>query len=281
MTVSTNSYFSNSIGIPQLPEDFDKFRQDVLPRYPVGFKVELADGRVFRYGHFGAAVTYAGHVVSADVSGSATVENGLTTVAPGSAAVTTDGTVGSKYIEITEPSITDSQFAGGYLTVIAGTGRGYTYRIKGNTVCGLPDGPASGNIRMELYDKIQATLNAASDINVIGNKYANLIGALVGTDEVPVGITCRGMTAAYWGWVQTKGIAAVAVNTTTTCAIGDILVLAAVNGTGEIGTVASLGQYTTSTELIQVAHEPLIGVCVQTVTDATNGCYIGADLMLE
>ena len=281
MAVSTNSWFSNSIGVPQLPEDFDLYRQDASPRYAVGYKVELADGRVFRYGHFGAAVTYAGTVVSADVSESATVENGLTTVAPASAAVTTDGTAGYKFVESTEPSITKDQFAGGYLTVIAGTGRGFVYRIKGNTVTGLPDGPASGNFRLELYDKVQTTLTADSDINVIGCKYANLEAALVGTDEVPAGVTMRGMTATYYGWIQTKGIGLAAVNTTTTCAIGDILVLAAIDAAGEAGCVATLGQYTTSTEVSQLTTEPLVGVCVQAVTTIANGNYVGANLMLE
>jgi hypothetical protein len=280
MVVSSNNYFSNSIqGVPQVGGDIDLFANDASPKFHLGYKVETADGRVFRYSHFGAAVTYGGTVVSTDVSGSETVENALVPVASASAATTTDGLAGYKYIEITEPSITTDQFAGGYLTVIAGTGRGYTYRIRGNTSCNLSDAPASGNIRMELYDKLQASLNAASDINVIGCPYSNLIGALVGTDEVPVGVTTRGMTATYYGWVQTKGVCAVQVNTTTTCAIGDILVLAAVAGTGEIGTVASMGQYATSKAIL--ANEPLVGVCLQTVTDAANGCYVGARLMLE
>lgn len=280
MAVSTNSYFSNSIQGP-LPEDFDIFRQDSTPRYAVGYKVEMSDGRVFRYAHFGAAVTYPGELVSTDVSESATVENGLTTVAPASAATTTDGTAGYKYVEVTEPSITADQFAGGYLTVIAGTGRGYTYRIKGNTVCGLPDGPASGNVRIELYDEIQASMTADTDLNVIGCKYANLEGATVGTDEVPAGITCRAMTAAYYGWIQTKGVAAVKVSPTTTSAVGDILVMAAINGSAETGAVCTMGQHNTSDKASELINEPIIGVCIQTVTTAANGCYVGANLMLE
>ena len=283
MAVSTNSYFSNSLqGVPQVAGEVDIFANDASPKFPIGYKLETADGRVFRYSHFGAAVEHAGVVVSSDVSESATVENGLTTVAPASAAVTTDGTTGYKFIEVTAAAVTADQYAGGYLTVIAGTGRGYTYRIKGNTACGLPDGPASGNFRLELYDKIQATLNAASDINVIACKYANLEAALVGTDEVPAGITTRGMTSAYYGWIQTKGPAAVLVNTATTCAIGDILVLTAVLGAGQAGAVATMGQYTTSDAgHNEYVTEPIVGTCIQTVTTAADGVYVGANLMLE
>ena len=283
MAVSSKNYFSNTVqGVPQIAGDVDLFANDANPKFTIGYKLETADGRVFRYSHFGAAVTYAGTVVSPDVSESASVESGLVVVAPASSAITTDSTAGYKNIEITEPAITKNQYAGGYLTVIAGTGRGYTYRIKGNTVCGLPDGPASGTMRLELHDKLQASLTADSSVNVIASKYANLESALVGTDEVPVGVTTRGMTANYYGWVQTKGVAAVSVNTTTTCAIGDILVLSAVLGTGLAGTVATMGQYTTSAAgHNEYVTEPLVGTCIQTVTNAANGCYVGANLMLE
>ena len=126
-------------------------------------------------------------------------------------------------------------------------------------------------------------MNAASDINVVANKYANLEAALVGTDEVPVGVTTRAMTAAYYGWLQTKGVALCALNASTTCAIGDIVVLAAVNNTGEAGSVATLGQFTTSTEVAQLTTEPLIGVCIQTVTSAAGveQVFVAVDLMLE
>jgi hypothetical protein len=280
MAVSDISYFSNSIQTP-MPEDFDLYRQDASPRYAVGYKVELVDGRVFRYSHFGAAVARPGMVVSTTVSESATVENNITTVAPGSSASGSDGTAGSRYIEGTMAAITKDQFAGGYLTVIAGTGRGYTYRIKGNTVTGLPDGPASGNFRLELNDKVQATLTAVSDINVIGCKYANLKGATANTDEVPAGVTMRAMTANYYGWIQAAGIGLALVSATTTSAIGDILVLAAINNTAEAGAVATMGQHTTSTSIVQLVTEPIVGTCIQTVTTAADGCYVGINLMLE
>ena len=284
MTYSANSYFSNSVqGVPQVAGDVDIFANDASPKFVIGYKLEFADGRVFRYAQFGATVSHGGVVVATDESGSCTVENALVPVVPSSANTTSDGTVGSKYLQITEPSITTDQFAGGYLVVIAGTGRGYTYRIKGNSSCNLSDAPASGDIRMELYDKIQAELNAASDVNVIGCKYSDLKPALAGTDEIPCGVSTRAMTADYYGWVQTKGIGVCALNAATTCLVGDILVLAAIDNTAELGSVARIGQFSTSTELAQLATEPIIGICTSTVTSAAGvyQVYVGVDLMLE
>lgn len=278
MAVNTSSYFSNSIqGIPTVgPLEFDLFGSSSTPKHAVGHMVETQDGRRFRYAHFGAA-TAQGLVVSQDVSESAAAENAITVVAPASAATTTDGTAGHKYIEGTIAAITRDQYAGGYLITCAGTGRGYMYRIKGNTVCGLPDGPASGNIRIQLYDKLQETLTADTDIVIIGSKYANLEASSAGTDEVVSGVTVDNMSASTYGWIQTRGPASVKQHNTSALAVGDIAVLS----TYANGQVARIGQFNATGDANESATEPIIGNVLSAATAAVDGSYVLVDLILE
>ena len=103
------------------------YTESSTARYPIGQKLELADGRVFRYGYTAAAIN-RGLLVSQDVSATAIVESDgkLTAASAGATEVTyTDsGTVGSATL---------NQYAGGYLHITDDAGEGFQYRIKSNT----------------------------------------------------------------------------------------------------------------------------------------------------
>lgn len=274
MAINTDSYFSNALGVPQTVMELDIFASSTTPKYTIGHRAELQDGRVFRYSHFGAAVIQ-GRLVSQDLSESSALLNIFTTVAPASAATTTDGTSGQKFVEITEPSITKDQFAGAYLISSAGTGRGFTYRIKGNSVTGLPDGPASGNLRMELNDSIQISLTADSDINAVGSKYANLEVSTGTTDMVAAGVAVANQAAADYGWVQTRGV--VGCLEDGTLPIGSIVSVSDVIA----GAVMQMGGYTASAGT-DMATEPMVGYCVQPGADTTaEGTLASIVLTLE
>lgn len=278
MAVDSNAWFSNSIqGVPGIgPLEFNIFGQSTTPKHAVGHKVETQDGRVFRYAQFGAA-TAQGLVVSQDISESGAAEDAITVVAPASAATTTDGTVGSRFIEGTISAITTDLYAGGHLAVIAGTGRGYTHRVKGNTATGLGvGGPASGNIRIELYEPLQATLTAVSDVNIVGSKYANLEAATAGTDELIVGVTIDNMAVNTYGWIQTRGPCAVQQDNTNALTLGSIVVLSDTTA----GQVKELGKFLSTGSLSQAAKEPIIGNTLSISTAAANGTYAIVDLII-
>ena len=132
MAVLDTSYFSNaSPGDVQLFKG-NIFRKDATPVYPVGFRVTLAGGRVFRYAQYGAD-TNRGLIVSQDLSESAVVDTDNVMIAPASAVTVTDGTINSRFIQITLASVTVDQFAGGTLHTTDDTGEGFTYFILGNT----------------------------------------------------------------------------------------------------------------------------------------------------
>jgi len=139
-------YHSNAIqGVPQVGADFNIFDMHLNQRYAVGTRVVRQDGNEYVYAHF-LSDTAQGLLVGPDVSEGgevAGVDNSV--LAPASSVSGTDGAIGSKFVEMTNAGIVADEHAGGYLTIIADTGAGYSYRIKGNTAT---DNPASGTIRI-------------------------------------------------------------------------------------------------------------------------------------
>ena len=176
------------------------FEESSTPKHPLGEKVELSDGRVFRYASI-AATTAAGDIVSQDVSATALVEkeNGMTAAAVGATEViiTDSSTLGSA---------TANQYAGGYLHTIDDAGEGYTYRIKSNTAA------SSNAVTFTLYDAVQVAITTATDAAITGNLYGKVRPALGSADYIAAGVAPRAFTADYYGWVQTRGIATVRVD---------------------------------------------------------------------
>ena len=207
MAVSTTSYFNNAIvGQTQVGAGINLYSSSTSPAFAVGTMFVRSDGNIFRYGHFGAA-TNRGAAVATDISESCLVDSDNIVIAPASAVAVAGeniqpGDIGSHYLEITLAAVTADQFAGGYLVTTDDTGEGFTYRIKGNTAT---DNPATGNIRIELYDRIQVALDATTDIAINGSRWANLEGATT-TDYDVSGISMATQASADYGWVCTKGI---------------------------------------------------------------------------
>ena len=272
MAVNSNSYFSKAAqGNPGIAAEVNLFDTHSTPKFAIGYKVIGADGQTYRYSHFGAAVE-TNRLVSQDISESGAAVDAITVIAPASSVSTTDGNAGTKFLEGTIAAIAADNYAGGTLNVCAGTGRGYTYEIKGNTATG---DPASGNLRIELYNKIQASLTSVSDVIIIGSKYANLEHSTGSTDVIPVGVTLRAHAADAWGWIQTHGI--VGVFQDGNIPLGSVVVCSNVDAGG----VAQMGEYVTSVDLLDLAQLPIVGYSTAVITDAANGTYVPIFLQLE
>ena len=173
------------------------YAESSTPKHAIGEKVELADGRCFRYVYTAAAIN-PGLLVSQDVSATCIVESDgkLTAASAGATEVTyTDsGTVGSA---------TANQYAGGYLHITDDAGEGHQYRIKSNTAA------SSNAVTFTLYDGLVVAVTTDTDVGVTGSLYHNVVGATAGTDGVIAGVTTRGLTSNYYGWVQTAGVATI------------------------------------------------------------------------
>jgi hypothetical protein len=206
MATDNNSYFSNANPGTGLQFDGNIYRLDATPKYALGFGAQRADGSCFRYAQFGAA-TNRGVLVSQDVSETSIPDTDNGIVAPASAVTTTDGTLGSRFIQITMDGIIANQFAGAYLCTTDDTGEGYVYRIKGNTASG---NPASLNYRLELYDGLIVAVDNTTDYSINGLPWNDVEIATQATDNIISGVSMRVSTAALpFQFVQTKGICTV------------------------------------------------------------------------
>jgi len=173
------------------------YEESSTPKHSIGEKLELADGRCFRYVYTAAAIN-PGLLVSQDVSATAIVESDgkLTAAAANATEViyTDSGTVGSA---------TANQYQGGYLHITDDAGEGHQYRIKSNTAAD------SNAITFTLYDGLVVAVTTDTDVAVTGSLYYNVVGATAGTDGIIAGVTTCGLTSNYYGWVQTAGVATI------------------------------------------------------------------------
>jgi hypothetical protein len=219
MAISTLSYFSNSIqGIPQIGTDIDLYESRTSPKFAIGYRIQRQDGAEFVYAQFGAT-TGQGMLVSQDLSESSLVDTDDSVIAPASCVTITDGTAGQKFLQLTLAAVTANQYAGGYLAITDDSGEGHQYRIKGNDAT---DNTATGDIRIELHDKLVVALDATSDVSIVGNLYANLEPSTT-TDIAVAGVSVVAQAAADFGWVQVEGIAQVLTDGTNVIGSGCII----------------------------------------------------------
>jgi hypothetical protein len=269
MATSTSSYFSNSIvGVPQVAgEGVDLFASDSTPKFALGTKFERQDGCVFRYGNFSAA-TSAGTLVASTFSEvNLAYATAYTSVAPASTYQMPDetvgvypGSIGSRYI-VAATTGTINQFAGAYIVVGSGTGAGYAYRVRGNTAYSTP---ATGLMRISLYDQIQVALAIDSTLGIVGNVYNDMITATT-TSTVISGVVLRVHAASRYGWVQTQGNANLFVD--SAIALGQLVTCSATtNGFGAAWTTVTTANNTTA------GLYPIVGILSGVV--GANKCNV-------
>lgn len=280
MAVSANSYFSNSIiGVPQVGADIDIYDTGSNPKYVLGFGFERSDGNKYRYCHFGA-LSARSSVVATDNIESSTTSTAMSaqvlspTLYKIAGKTLNPNATNSDYIQINNTGanlsvaqLTADVWAGGYLTVVAGSGSGYTYRISGNSASGSP---ATGETYIYLYDKLAGPIDTTSAFIVQGCKWANLEPALTTTYNIakPIGITITGQTAGNYGWVCTKGITGAVISTVPSGAAYNVMVGVSTN---TAGSVSPLGVSTGN-------NYQIVGTIAQTYSNTT---YCLVDLCLE
>lgn len=204
-TVQNNNYGINRIGGTGIGSHAGQglFEESSTAKYDLGEKLEFSDGRVFRYTQAGAAIT-AGHLVGQDFSAGNIAEFDDATISPVAA--------GSTVITITASALSGvddvNELAGSYLMTIDGTGEYYSYKIKSHGV------ESSNAVEFTLYDPLHtAVATGTTDLQIIAPAFRKVITCAASTDAnsdtMPVGVSFRGLTSAYYGWIQTSGIACI------------------------------------------------------------------------
>lgn len=221
MAVGTStSYFSNAIiGVPQVGADVDIHQVDLTPKFAVGFGFARADGNKYRYCHFGAD-TNRGLVVQTQPTESHSGQPELHKGAAGSNLVKVAGetmnpsAIGSHYIQCSMTAVAH-QFAGGYATITSGSGLGYTYRIKDNTVTGSP---VAGEVYLQLYKPLVVAIKTNSGIAIAGCQYSNL--EVCTNTGSPIGVTVSGVSDTNYAWICTQGVTSILQDTSQKEAVG-------------------------------------------------------------
>lgn len=286
MAVLTNTnYYSNAIvGVPQIGAGIDIHRVDSSPKFQIGFGFERADGAKFRYCQIGATATNRGVLVAAadeseEVGMSLQVDidqkvwASTQTTNPNGVVDPVPNSIGSHRIWMTRAATNKHQFSGGYFVTTDDTGEGYTYRVKDNDAT---DDMATGVVQLELYDSLVVGLGTTTDCAIIGCRYANLATpaiALTGTaNNCVIGVTCAGVSATNYGWVQTRGV--VGVLQDATLPVQGQAVFASSNVSGAVSAVT----VNSASGLYYTFQNAVVGYCIDP-GDSTGHSVI--QLMLE
>ena len=252
----------------------------------IGQRLEFEDGRAFRYGHFVAAVN-RGVLVSQDVSVTVVSSiDGKFTDSAGTAKddyATTDTVIFLTDTATFTTADAANVYAGGYLQITDAAGEGYNYRIKANKI-----GTAAGLMELELFNALAGALDSETSCSIIGNMWRNLRIATDGggNDTLVSGVSARTMTAAYFGWAQTWGIANVLCVETATVGVvasGSIAVLSdttdgAVETLGGGYSQASEALITSDFDFTPIITEPIVGYFAD---DAATGEHVPVYLQIQ
>ena len=170
----------------------------------LGTKAVLPDGRTFYYAkNSSTAITTAGQIVD----GIAAVAAHDMDVAATEAHSGGDTTIS---LEVPTTDLTLNQYADGYLCINDGPGQGEVYRIKSHPA---HDASADNTVifTIDEPDGIRTALTTASLFGIVYNPYTDV--KIIDGDGTmttgPLGVTTIPVTASYYCWLQTSGVASV------------------------------------------------------------------------
>lgn len=173
------------------------FEESSSQLHSIGGYIETDDGRGFRYCKVGSTATIAGQVYQ---SKALDATNDQPSGGHSVAAAAIDATA---VVTTSNVTVTADEFAGGYLAVVVTPGAGYTYRIKGHLAA------TAAVVTINLDDPIRVALTTSSKVIWCANPYNGVtIEPGTPTGKI-VGVAPRIITAAYFGWLQTRGPASV------------------------------------------------------------------------
>ena len=166
----------------------------------LGTRAQTPDGRVFYYAkNSSAAITTAGQIVDGIA---AVAAHDMDVAAAAASAGATSFTSG------TSLTVTKNQYADGYVLFNDGPAQGEVYRIKSNTAV---SGATGLEITIDEPDGLRTALTTSSLFGLAYNPYTDV--KIIDGDGTmttgPLGVTTIPVTASYYCWIQSAGIASV------------------------------------------------------------------------
>lgn len=201
----------------------------------LGSIAETVDGRVYRYSKVGASNIALGKLnVNADLDSN--VVNKAVSAASDAGSYNVNFTAGG--------AVTADAYRDGFLTVNDATSEGIAYAVKGNT--------AGTALTVELKEPVVAGLVAStSEVTLKKNTFDSVVISATDQADQVTGVSNVAATAAYFGWLQTRGECAVLADEAVTKG------LALTIGTGVAGAV----------EALDAAGEQQIGFASEALVD--------------
>lgn len=150
------------------------------------------DGRKFRYFKAGEALT-AGMMQSMAESTAHHVAETGDAVAVGSMSIS---------LVVGATAVTAGQYLDGYLQIYDGEAAcvGHQYRIISHSACG-----SGGTVVIQLEEPIIYAIIATDTWSLEPNPWSS-VTTDASVSKGAAGVTLRGMTNAYYGWIQTGGV---------------------------------------------------------------------------
>lgn len=170
------------------------FEESSTALHNLGEIVHSNDGRAYRYAKAGGSALVAGNVQqgSAEDTGDQDLTPAATAI--GSTSIVFTSTV----------TVTENQYAGGFVSITTSAGVGYVYPISGHAAF------TAAAPTINLGQAIDVALTTSSRVDLVKNPYdAVILHAGASPTAVTVGVAVTAMTAAYFGWLQVLGPATV------------------------------------------------------------------------
>ena len=185
----------------------DIYTESTSQLYPLGTKLEFADGRVFRYGKFGATSTnapYARMLVNANHQAEMT---GYEDTEGFYGDLYTAAVAGDTDVDLEkDTTYGENWFEDGFLVCFHGTTNSFfsQYRICGNEV-------GNGTYCRVYIDNeggLKGGISATEGVSAYRSIYSNLQQGSHAPNYYPtVGATqCSTVTSGSYGWIQRKGL---------------------------------------------------------------------------
>ena len=177
---------------------FGDLRSDEGGR-PLGTRMHLSDGRVFRWGKAQAEAIAIGRIVQAGAA-----NDDLVDLAPNSAHLKGDQKLTLTIVQSKE-IIEVNRYADGLVYVNDADGEGHVYTI------GAQEGVVNGatSIVLHLDGALNTNLTTSSGCTLVRSRFNGIVIADTQPKDQIVGVAPRAITGSYYSWFQTGGACAI------------------------------------------------------------------------
>ena len=159
---------------------------------------------------------------------------------PAYAAVTVNGKLKKVTLTLGATAATANEYAGGYLVANDVAPEGETYRISGH-----PAADSAANLEVTVEQPFKTNISTSSEFTLVHNNWNGVIVNAAFTVRA-AGVPAIDMTAGYFGWLKTRGVASVLIGTAAT--LGADLIA---DGSGGV---------TDRTDALGASAEPVVAV---------------------